>query len=607
MNPNITGPQVDDELKKRAGILTIFVFLVLGILLFRLFVMQIIRGSYYEGLSKNNRLRIITVPAPRGKILDRGGIVLADNRPAYNVMVLPEDVSNPHDISSRLSVVLNRPISEIEGVIAQAKSKPYDPISIARDITFEQMARIETQIFNLPGVSIEAIPEREYLFGDLASHAIGFIGEVSKKQLEEDTENRYGPGDLIGKSGIELACEDTLNGVKGTRVFEVDARGRRVKTLEERPPMEGTDVKLTIDQGLQAIAAKALGDKAGAVVAMVPDTGEILVLQSSPGFDPTLFTSSMTAEQWKQIMDNPMHPLENRAMRGAYPPGSIMKIVVALAGFDAGILNPGAWVYCPGRYTIGHAVFKCWQPKGHGEVDLINAITQSCDVYFYTLGRALGIDRISSYAFMLGLGARTGIVLQDEAQGLVPTKQWKRQRYGQPWHPGEDVITAIGQGYMLVTPLQVAKAMSAVVNGGRVFTPKILASGQPFIERDLDIPKNHLDFIKEGLRGAVENDRGTSHALRDPSYSVGGKTGTAQVARGYTSKLPNEADIPYKYRDHAWIFGFSPVDRPEIVVVALVEHGGHGGAIAGPIAREVIKGYYLLKEASREQVRQNYR
>jgi penicillin-binding protein 2 len=611
MTHNIAGPQVDDEIKKKAKILIVFVFVLLGILLLRLFVMQIIKGSFYEELSENNRLRIIDIPAPRGKILDRNGVVLADNRPAYNVMVMPEDISSARDIAARLSVVLDKPALDIEAAIKQSRIKPYDPLPIARDITFEQVAKIESQIFNLPGVSIETIPEREYLFPNLVPHAMGYVGEISPKQLEaSDDDDEYGPGDLVGKSGIELVSENTLKGIKGSRVFEVDARGRKVKTLEERQPAEGTDIKLTIDKELQDIAAKDLGDRAGAVVAMVPGTGEILVLESGPSFDPAIFASPMTNAQWRQIIDDPMHPLENRTMRGTYPPGSIMKVVVALAGLHSGILDPGAGVFCPGSYKIGHAVFKCWKPEGHGSVDLTSAIIQSCDVYFYTLGRALGVDAIAEYAAKLGLGKKTGIILKDEAAGLVPTKLWKRQKLGQPWTAGENVITAIGQGYTHVTPLQIAKAMCAVVNGGKLYTPKILASGQPVLENDIEIPKKNLDIIKEALRGAVEDNRGTAKAIRDPVISIGGKTGTAQVARGFTSKNTSEADIPYKLRDHAWFFGFSPVDKPEIVVVALVEHGGHGGSVAAPIVKDIIKGYYLKKEqkeASHEQVRQDIR
>ncbi len=605
MKPNITNPYLDDGIKKNSLYLMIFVFALLGILLIRLFVMQIIKGSYYEGLSENNRIRIISISAPRGRIMDRTGTVLADNRPAYNVMVLPEDISNPGKISARLAPLLNMSPLDIQQLIRQGKkSKPYDPLILSRDITFEQVARIETQMFSLPGVSIEAIPEREYLFGTLGCHVLGFIGEISKRKLEEQgDESGYSPGDLMGKSGVELIYEDTLRGVKGRRVFEVDATGHRVKVLGEQEPSPGKDVKLTVDQGLQTIAAQALGEKAGAVVAMVPMTGEVLVMESTPGFDPAVFAGSMTAQQWKQIINDPMHPLENRAMRGAYPPGSIMKIVVALAGFQAGVLDANARVHCPGSYRIGNAVFRCWQARGHGSLDLVSAIIQSCDVYFYTLGRTLGIDNIAVTGSALGFGRKTGIALPDELGGLMPTKIWKRKRFKQPWHPGEDAIAAIGQGYTMVTPLQVAKVMSAILNGGKVYTPKILAAGDPVLEKDMAIPRFQLEYLKAGMKGAVEHPRGTAHGIYSPELSIGGKTGTAQVARGYVSKRPDESDIPYHLRDHAWFFGFSPVEKPEIIVVALLEHGGHGGAVCAPIVKAVIEGYYLNKGVLREQIR----
>ena len=520
-------------------------------------------------------------------------------------MVLPEDISDPRDISMRLAPLLDRPASEIQQAILKGKSKPYDPLVVARDITFNQVAKVEMEMFNLPGVSIETIPEREYLFGNLGCHVLGYIGEISKRQLEQRDEGTYAPGDLIGKSGIELVSENTLKGKKGKRVFEVDARGQRVSVLDEKEPIPGHDVKLTPDYDLQAIARQSLGDKAGAVVAMVPGTGEVLVMESTPGFDPGIFAASLTAQQWKDIVEDPMHPLQNRAMRGAYPPGSIFKIVVSLAAFRAEVLDPSATVFCPGYYSLGRVVFRCWKLEGHGDVDLVEAITKSCDVYFYTLGRTLGIDAIAEMGFQLGLGAKTGILLPDEASGLMPTRAWKRKRFNQPWHPGEHVIAAIGQGYTLVTPLQVAKAMGAVVNGGNVYTPRVVAMEKSVLERDLAIPKRQIDLIKKGLQGVVEDAQGTARSLWDRDISMGGKTGTAQVARGYVSRLPDEADIPFKYRDHAWFFGFSPVENPEIVVVALVEHGGHGGAIAGPIVRDLIKGYYLLKGSGNEQIRQD--
>lgn len=605
MKPNLTNPHLDEDIRRNARYLIAFVFILLGVLTLRLFVMQIINGSYYEGLSRNNRIRIIPVPAPRGKIFDRDSVVLADNRPAFNVMVLPEDISNPKDISMRLAPLLDKPFSDILQAILKGKSKPYDPLIVARDITFNQVAKVEMEIFNLPGVSIEIIPEREYLFKSLGCHVLGYIGEISKRQLEGRDDAAYAPGDLIGKSGIELVGEDTLRGRKGKRVFEVDARGQRVRVLDEAEPVPGRDVKLTLDNDLQAIARQGLGDKAGAVVAMIPGTGEVLAMESTPGFDPGIFAASLTPGQWKDISEDSLHPLENRAMRGVYPPGSVFKIVVTLAGFRSGLLDPDATVFCPGYFSLGRVIFRCWKPEGHGNVDLVEAITKSCDVYFYTLGRALGIDAIAEMGFQLGLGEKTGIVLPDESSGLMPTREWKRKRFGQPWHPGEHVIAAIGQGYTLVTPLQVTKAMCAVVNGGKVYTPRILAMDKVVLERDLAIPKRQLDLIRKGLQDVVEDARGTAHSLWNKDISMGGKTGTAQVARGYVSKLPDEADIPYKYRDHAWFFGFSPVENPEIVVVALVEHGGHGGSVAGPIVRDVIKGYYLLKGSGNEQIRQD--
>lgn len=604
MEPNITNPLLDEEIKKRSRYLTAVVVVLLGLLSLRLFVMQIIKGAYYEELSRNNRIRILSIPAPRGKILDRNGIVLADNRPAFNVTALPEDVLHIGEVSRMLQPLVEKPSGTIEQAIKRGKARPYDPVVIARDVTLEQVAKVEMEMFRLPGISIEAVPEREYPFGDLACHVLGLIGEISKKGLEKRAEEGYAPGDVVGKTGVEAMCEKILKGVKGKRVIEVDAKGQLVRVLEERDPVPGVDVTLAIDKDLQAVARHSLGERAGAVVAMVPATGEVLVMESTPGFDPNVFAGTLTAEQWKDIMENPLHPLENRALRGAYPPGSVYKVVVSLAALEAGVISPDTRVFCPGSYNLGRVVFRCWRNEGHGSVDLVRAITESCDVYFYTLGKALGVDAIARVAKDLGLGEETG-VLPDESPGLVPTRAWKRRVLGQPWHPGESVIHAIGQGYTALTPIQIARAMSAVLNGGRVYKPRIIKGERPVVENDLMIPARFRDVIKEGLKGVVEDPRGTAHALWDREISMGGKTGTAQVAKGYTSKLPDESDIPYRYRDHAWFFGFSPVERPEIVVVALVEHGGHGGAVAGPIVRDVIKGYYLVKGSSHGQVRED--
>jgi len=605
---NIPGPHIDDDLKWKAKIFMAFIFCLFTVLLLRLLNMQVFKGSYYEGLARNNRIRIISIPAQRGQILDRNFEVLADNRPAYNLMVMPEDVSDVSSIAGRLAEILECEEAEIIEKIKEGKKRPYNPVALARDISFYQMASIETQLYTMPGVSIDATSERDYVLKELSAHALGFLGEISRRQLEAfGPKSPYAPGDLIGKSGVESICEETLRGTKGVRIFEVDALGRKIHVLDERAPVPGKDVVLTIDKRLQLAACRSLGGRAGAVVAIAPSTGEILAMVSSPSFDPNLFLSPMTPETWKEIIEDPMHPLENRSIRGQYSPGSVFKVLIAALALNSGFVTPDDKVYCPGSYSLGDSTFKCWRKEGHGHVDLATALTQSCDVYFYVLGERLGIDRISSFCQDMGLGRPTGIEFRDELAGLVPTREWKQKRFKEPWQKGESVITAIGQGFTLVTPLQIAKVMSGIVNGGKVITPRILASTQMTQERNLNIRENELAVILEGLKAVVEADRGTGRAIRDPRFTMGGKTGTVQVVRGYTSKLLDQSDLPYKIRDHAWFFGFSPVENPEILVVAIVEHGGSGSAIAAPVVRDVIHEYYVSKGVIDEQVCQDNR
>lgn len=605
---NIPGPHIDDDLKWKAKIFMAFIFCLFTVLLLRLLNMQVFKGSYYEGLARNNRIRIISIPAQRGQILDRNLEVLADNRPAYNLMVMPEDVSDVSSIAGRLAEILECEEAEIIEKIKEGKKRPYNPVALARDISFYQMASIETQLYTMPGVSIDATSERDYVLKELSAHALGFLGEISRRQLEAfGPKSPYAPGDLIGKSGVESICEETLRGTKGVRIFEVDALGRKIHVLDERAPVPGKDVVLTIDKRLQLAACRSLGGRAGAVVAIAPSTGEILAMVSSPSFDPNLFLSPMTPETWKEIIEDPMHPLENRSIRGQYSPGSVFKVLIAALALNSGFVTPDDKVYCPGSYSLGDSTFKCWRKEGHGHVDLATALTQSCDVYFYVLGERLGIDRISSFCQDMGLGRPTGIEFRDELAGLVPTREWKQKRFKEPWQKGESVITAIGQGFTLVTPLQIAKVMSGIVNGGKVITPRILASTQMTQERNLNIRENELAVILEGLKAVVEADRGTGRAIKDPRFTMGGKTGTVQVVRGYTSKLLDQSDLPYKIRDHAWFFGFSPVENPEILVVAIVEHGGSGSAIAAPVVRDVIHEYYVSKGVIDEQVCQDNR
>ncbi len=595
MKANISSLPLEIEFKKKGITLLTIIILLSSALVLRLMYMQVLQGLHYEGLSKDNRIRILSITAPRGKILDRDGIVLVDNRPAYNLIVIPKDISDLNIVSSRLSEILEVDPQGVEENIKAGLGRPFEPVCVGRDIAFDQVAKVEAEIFNLPGVLIEAATERDYVYKDLACHVLGFLGEISKKELRLHKGGDYAACDLIGKSGIELGCEKRLRGKKGKRVIQADASGRRQKVLDEIYPVLGKDIRLTIDKDLQATAKNALGDKVGAIVAIVPATGDVLAMVSRPGFDPNIFLSPIAPGMWDQIMQDPLHPLENRALRGQYHPGCLFKIIVALDGLSKGGIIPEEKIFCPGYFSLGKKRFMCWKPSGHGDVDLVKAIRESCDVYFYRLGKLLGIDEISTYALNLGLGRPTGIELPEEISGLIPTKAWKMARFNDSWQKGETLITAIGQGFVLVTPLQVAKIMSAVVNGGHIYTPKILVSQSPTLEGKIDISKDHLSIIREALREVVEGPHGTGRGIRDPMFSIGGKTGTAQVVKGITSKLSDESDIPYKYRDHAWFFGFSPAKNPEILVVAVVEHGGHGGSIAAPIVKDVIKEYFFLK------------
>ena len=594
MKISYSGSSVEEEFTGKSRLLIIVIGLLLAILLLGLFNMQILKKKHYEELAANNRLRFMEKRAPRGRIMDRNKVILADNRPSYSIIVIPEDITDIKTIAPRLAKLLDSDSKEIEDKFNKALSKPYEAAYIARDIPFEKMAKVEMELIYLPGISIEAESERDYAYSDLLSHTIGYLGEISEKELKKPGNEIYRKGDLIGRSGVESACENNLRGIKGQIAFEVDVHGRKLRVVKEQAPQKGTDIILTIDSRLQAKARDALGNKAGAVVVMVPSTGEILAMASSPSFDPAIFLTPMTSAMWKEVVDNPKHPLENRALRGQYAPGSIFKVLVSFAGLKEEVIKPEQTVLCSGKFKIGDREFMCWKKTGHGNVNFLKGLGESCDIYFYTKGLELGIDRLSRYAIDMGFGRKTGIELNDAA-GIIPSREWKMKRFHRGWLHGETVNASIGQGYVLVTPIQVAKVMSAIVNGGKIMEPHVFTTTPKKVEMLLNLPDSQLKIIKNALRYVVQGDRGTARVLQDPMFSIGGKTGTAQVTKVIRSKRADESDIPYNMRDHAWFFGVSPVNAPEIVVVAVVEHGGHGGSIAAPIVGEIIKEYYFLK------------
>ncbi|OQY49453.1 MAG: penicillin-binding protein 2 [Desulfobacteraceae bacterium 4572_87] len=597
-------PVSQDVFAKQLKIAVIFVLVIFGILILRLWFLQIVSGSAYRDRSENNRIRLQSMAPFRGVIRDGSGEILVDNRPSYDLYVIPEEIQNGQDLLNRLTALGKLEMGPIKDKIHHAaRGYPFKPVCLKKDISREELAMIETRRFDLPGVMIKVRPQRHYFYGDLAAHVLGYLGEISEKQLRSGKFPNNRQGDLIGKTGIEWRWQQSLNGGRGGEQVEVDAAGRRIKVISQRPPVSGADVCLTINRELQMLAENALDGKHGAIVAMDPRNGQILALASSPSYDPNLFITGFDNETWKTMVSSSDYPLHNRALTGQYPPGSIFKIVVALAGLQEGVISPQETLYCNGKYSLGRGKYRCWKRWGHGKVNLNRALVESCDVYFYNLGMRLGVDRIARYARQLGLGKKTGLNLGHEKGGLIPTSEWKRKRWGVPWQGGETVSTAIGQSFVLVTPLQVATFVSAVFNGGHVYKPQVTRwvrkpGGESIFEftpqliRDVEIRPEYLEIVKHALSGVVNHPRGTGKKAKLADITVAGKTGTAQVVNLKKEKEAKaKGEIPWKYRDHAWFVAVAPVDAPRITVAVLIEHGGHGGSAAAPIAKTLIEAY----------------
>jgi penicillin-binding protein 2 len=606
-------------LRKRTMVALALVFFLFFVIISRLWYLQISRGDEYQGLSETNRVRIRSVPPPRGHILDRRGREIVTNRPSFNVVMIREDSFDIDDVLKRLSVVLDEDVEVLWERIREAAGTPrHIPIILKEDIDWETLAHLENNKFKFSGIRIEVQPVRTFHYGDLAANTIGYVGSITRKQLEEDESGRYEGGDLIGKRGLERLREQDLRGEKGSSSSEVNARGFEQQQLINMDPLPGNDIRLTIDVDLQQAAEQFMdiGNKAGAVVAMEVNTGRLLAAVSSPSINLEAFIGGISQKNWDALLQNPRHPLINKIAQATYPPGSTYKMVTALAGLAEGVIDLNTVFYCPGHYYFGNRVYRCWKHSGHGSVDILKAITESCDVFFYQVGQRVGVDKLAEYARKLGLGKVTGVEMEHEKSGLTPTKAWKRKRYKEKWHEGETLSVAIGQGFNIMTPLQIALMTSAVANGGKIFKPQLIESVtttdgrvvekfSPELVSELsDREKGYLNIIREGLFGVVHGKRGTARNVKIKGLTVGGKTGTAQVVRIAQYKGLKEQDIPYKFRDHAWFTCYAPADNPQIAVTVLVEHGLHGGSAAGPIARVILKTYfedYLRKQAEMEE------
>lgn len=601
-------------IKKRlmgASILIAFVFILL---IFRLIYLQLVKGEEYRRYSKNNCIRLKSIQAPRGLIYDRNGVLLVDNRPSFNLKIVLEDARPLEKTIDQLAVLIDVPYQELWEKISQFEKRSYyTPFVLKKNLSREQLAVVEAHNFDLPGIMIAVEPRRNYIYKKSFSHLLGYIGEINKKELGSRKYPGVESGDSIGRYGLEKSFEELLRGVRGGRQVEVDANGRVIRNLKDVHPVPGKNLYLTVDFELQNTAETMLSGKAGAIVALDPANGEVLAMASSPSFDQNDFIGGVSTAKWKELISDPDKPMINKAFQGEYPPGSIYKIVSAIAALEEKSIDSSTKFICPGHYKYGNRTYRCWRRGGHGEVDIIDAIEQSCDVFFYHVGEKVGVDVLAKYAQGCGLAKKTGIVLGNERKGLIPTSRWKLKRFGEPWQGGENLSIAIGQGYDLVTPLQMAVLIAAVGNGGVLYQPQVLkyvknSDGDiikeqaPVISGSLPASEKTLALIKKGLLNVVKGKRGTARSVGIKGVDIAGKTGTAQVFGIKEGEKIDGDKLRYRLRDHAWFICYAPAEKPVIAVAVLIEHGRHGSSGAGPVAKAVVKKYLEILESSQGKV-----
>ncbi|MEO5349361.1 MAG: penicillin-binding protein 2 [Magnetococcus sp. YQC-3] len=602
--------------------------LLFSLLSGRLFYLQLLKGGTYRDMADDNRISLQLLSSSRGRIFDCEHRLLVENHPDYQLVIIPELASQRLRHGEKgskgllrllelLQPLLQLDDKDIQAILKQAsRQRAFLPMIVKTHLTWEEVSLVETRTHALPGVTIEVQPLRRYLMGKLASHAIGYIGEVTEADQAHFPDIDFRPGDQLGKSGVERAMEPRLRGMDGLREIEVNAYGRQVRELRRTPPRPGQDITLTLDMDLQREAERALTESsggAGAMVIMRPHSGELLVMASQPTYDPNKFIDGFLPDEWKQLVQDPSRPLTNKAIQGQYPPGSTFKMVVLLAALRLGKISESDTVYCPGYTTRQDHRFYCWKLRGHGSIALTQAIAQSCDVYFYELADRIGIDAIHQQALRLGLGKLTGLSLEGERPGLIPSRQWKRTVHKAGWYPGETLITAIGQGYVLSTPMQLAVMISAIANGGAVYRPYLVKpeaeSQEEGAEKSKESPRQgveplwhnhfrpeHIALVRNALEEVVHGTWGTARTSKLEGVRMAGKTGTSQVARHKRTQsgtLLHSTNL--RLKDHAMFVAYAPTQQPEIAVSVIVEHGGGGGSNAAPVAKRVMDLYFAKK------------
>ncbi len=588
-----------------------FALLLLSILLLRFLYLQVIRHDHYHTLAESNRISVVPIVPNRGLILDRNGIVLAHNFSGYTLEITPSKLTHLNatiDELSSLVKITAKDRKRFKKLLAE--SHGFESLMIRNRLSDEEVARFAAQQYRFPGVEIKARLFRDYPYSEMTSHLIGYIGRINQTDVDQLEENElaanYRGSDYIGKTGLEQSYENQLHGTTGVEQVEVDSAGRAIRILSRTPPVSGNTLVLSIDIKLQEATEQAFGNYRGALVAIDPRNGEVLAFVSKPGYDPGLFVDGIDLQSWEELNNSPDTPLNNRALRGQYPPGSTIKPFMALAGLNYKTRTPGYTISDPGYFTLPGSShrYRDWKKDGHGSVDMFKAIVVSCDTYFYGLATELGIDNIFQFLSRFDFGKKTGIDLEGESSGLLPSQDWKMRRYKQKWYPGDTVSVGIGQGYNLVTPMQLAYATALLANDGVSFRPHLvremrsarnnenkLISVQP--ENKFNIDPVQLALIKHAMVAVTQPGGTAAQASIGTPYQIAGKTGTAQVIGMKQGESYDASKIDERHRDHAWFIAFAPAEQPKIALAVLVENGGHGGSIAAPIARKVLD-YYLL-------------
>jgi penicillin-binding protein 2 len=581
--------------KRRTIIFFSFLMVFMIILGARMVYIQVFSYDKYKMLSENNRIRLVRIKADRGFIKDNKGRLIVKNTPSYELNVVKEDVDDINRLLEKLNEIVH-----IDKAFAKKqikKSYLFEPAVIQRGLTFEQVAQILENSADFPGVEIGLESVRSYSDSFAFSHVLGYMSEVSEKDIQ--TDSRYQSGDMIGKTGLEKVYEDVLKGTDGARQVEVDSYGRVLEVLSEKASLPGQNLALTIDADLQNFVHKLMYKKTGSVVVMDIENFEVIAMYSAPSYDLMSFTPFAGSQERANIMKHEDKPLLNRVIEGSYPPGSVFKILMALVALMEGKITPETTFHCSGEMQYGNFKYRCWKKGGHGSLDLVHAIEQSCDVYFYNMGLLVGVDPISRYADLFSLGRKTGVNLPNEKSGFFPSREWKKKKKNEPWYPGETIITSIGQGYMATTPMQIAVMLAGIFNGGNVYEPNLIkyvedaATGvkimtAPKLLRSVPLNEKHVKVVLEGMREVVHGDHATGHRAKVKGITIGGKTGTAQVVSLKHVEEMEDDEIPEKLRDHSWFGSVFPVSNPKYVAVAMIEHGGAGSMGATPVIGAVI-------------------